>query len=110
MQAALLERPGHFGIVDEPVPEPGWGEILVRTSVCGICTSEVDMFEGHNPSLEYPRFIGHEVSGIVAGVGPGVEGFQRRGSCRAVRGGQGICGIRHRPGSVGSPHEAVYAV
>lgn len=75
MQAALLERPGHFGIVDEPVPEPGWGEILVRTSVCGICTSEVDMFEGHNPSLEYPRFIGHEVSGTIAGVGPGVGGF-----------------------------------
>jgi threonine dehydrogenase-like Zn-dependent dehydrogenase len=75
MQAALLEKPGHFGIVDRPQPSPGWGEILVRTSVCGICTSEVDMFEGHNASLEYPRFIGHEVSGTVAGVGEGVDGF-----------------------------------
>jgi threonine dehydrogenase-like Zn-dependent dehydrogenase len=34
------------------------------------------MFEGLNKSLEYPRFIGHEVSGIVADVGSGVHDFE----------------------------------
>ncbi len=76
MQAAILERPGYFALTRHPIPEPGPGEILVRTEVCGICTSEVDMYLGHNETLEYPRFIGHEVSGVVADVGKGVTDFE----------------------------------
>jgi threonine dehydrogenase-like Zn-dependent dehydrogenase len=75
MQAAILETPGRFVLEDRPLPDVGPGELRVRTEVCGMCTSELDMFEGHNPALEYPRFLGHEVSGIVDAVGPGVEGF-----------------------------------
>lgn len=57
------------------MPEVATDEILVRSEVCGVCTSEVDMFEGRNESLEYPRFIGHEVSGVVERVGSRVDGF-----------------------------------
>jgi threonine dehydrogenase-like Zn-dependent dehydrogenase len=42
-----------------------------------MCTSELDMFEGVNPSLTYPRFLGHEVSGVVDAVGEGVERLRR---------------------------------
>jgi L-iditol 2-dehydrogenase len=72
MHAAILEAPGRFTVEDRPVPEPGPGEVRVRTAVCGMCTSELDMFEGRNPSLTYPRFIGHEVAGVVDAVGKGV--------------------------------------
>jgi threonine dehydrogenase-like Zn-dependent dehydrogenase len=41
-----------------------------------MCTSELDIFEGRNPSLTYPRFLGHEVAGVVDAVGPGVTGFR----------------------------------
>jgi threonine dehydrogenase-like Zn-dependent dehydrogenase len=41
-----------------------------------MCTSELDMFEGLNPSLTYPRLLGHEVSGVVDAVGEGVEGLR----------------------------------
>jgi threonine dehydrogenase-like Zn-dependent dehydrogenase len=75
MQAAILERPGHFALEERPLPEVGPNEIRVRTAVCGMCTSELDMFEGV-PSLEYPRFIGHEVSGVVDAVGSKVEGIE----------------------------------
>jgi threonine dehydrogenase-like Zn-dependent dehydrogenase len=74
MQAAILERPGHFVLEERPLPEVGPNEVRVRTAVCGVCTSELDMFEGV-PSLEYPRFIGHEVSGVVDAVGSKVEGL-----------------------------------
>ncbi len=73
MQAAVLEKPGHFTVEEMPIPEPGPGEIRVRAEVCGMCTSELDMFEGKNPALTYPRFIGHEVSGVVDAVGKGVD-------------------------------------
>jgi threonine dehydrogenase-like Zn-dependent dehydrogenase len=74
MQAAILERPGRFVLEERSLPDVGPNELRVRTAVCGMCTSELDMFEGV-PSLEYPRFLGHEVSGVVDAVGSKVEGF-----------------------------------
>ncbi len=76
MKAAILEAPGRFVLTDRPRPEIGSDEILVRSEVCGVCTSEVDMFEGKNEALEYPRFIGHEVSGVVEEVGSRVRDFE----------------------------------
>ncbi|HLT48224.1 MAG TPA: zinc-binding dehydrogenase [Rubricoccaceae bacterium] len=76
MQAAILEAPGRFAVGDHPLPEPGPGEVRVRTAVCGMCTSELDMFEGVNPALSYPRFLGHEPAGVVDAVGEGVEGLR----------------------------------
>ncbi len=75
MKAAILEAPGRFVIADKPVPEVANDGILVKTEVCGVCTSEVDFFEGKNKSFQYPRFIGHEVSGIVEEVGSRVSDF-----------------------------------
>lgn len=72
MRAAILQEPGRFTVEDRPRPEPGPGEILVEASVCGVCTGELDQFEGRVEGLAYPRFIGHEVSGTVAAVGKGV--------------------------------------
>jgi len=72
MRAAILQRPRHFELVEQPRPEPGPGEILVRTEICGMCTGELDQFEGRAKDLVYPRFIGHEVSGVVEEVGPRV--------------------------------------
>jgi len=89
MQAAILERPGSFVIEDRPVPDVGPGEIRVRAAVCGVCTSEVDMFEGRNEALDYPRFLGHEVSGTVDAVGRGVEGFREGDRVALYAEGQG---------------------
>lgn len=75
MRTAILQSPGRFTLESRPAPDPGPGEILVRTSVCGICTSEVGIWEGKAPGLEYPRFIGHEPSGVVEAVGDGVRSF-----------------------------------
>ncbi len=89
MQAAILETPGRFTVEDRPLPEPGPGDVRVRTVVCGMCTSELDMFEGRNPSLTYPRFIGHEVSGVVDAVGRGVTGFAEGDRVSVYAEGQG---------------------
>ena len=75
MNAAILDAPGRFVVGERDAPTPGPGEIRVRAAVCGMCTSELDMFEGRNASLSYPRFIGHEVSGTVDAVGDRVDGF-----------------------------------
>lgn len=74
MQAAILQEPRRFILEERPVPEPDKDELLVRTRVCGICTSELDMWEGKSVSLQFPLFLGHEVSGVVEAVGKKVTG------------------------------------
>jgi threonine dehydrogenase-like Zn-dependent dehydrogenase len=75
MKAAILHAPGRFEIEDRPVPSAGPGQIVLRTKVCGVCTGELEQFEGKASGLTYPRFIGHEPAGIVSEVGAGVEEF-----------------------------------
>lgn len=73
MQTAILQKPGRFVIEERPMPDIGADEILVKIKTCGICTSELDMWEGNALNLEFPRFIGHEPSGVVEAVGTKVK-------------------------------------
>ena len=75
MKAAILQEPGRFTVEERPIPDIGPDELLVKTSFCGICTSELEIWLGKLKGLEYPRFIGHEPSGVVVNVGKDVAGF-----------------------------------
>ena len=76
MQIAVLEAPQRFRIEERPAPDIGDGQVLVRVAACGVCTSELDMWEGKSGNAGLPRAIGHEVSGVVDRVGPAVTGLQ----------------------------------
>ena len=61
----------------EPETEPavGEGQVLIRLGAGGICGSDLHYyFEGRNGSfvIREPLIPGHEASGVVAKVGPGV--------------------------------------
>jgi 2-desacetyl-2-hydroxyethyl bacteriochlorophyllide A dehydrogenase len=71
MRALLCGRPGEIAIAKRPRPTPGPGEVLVRIRRAGVCGTDLHIFEGSHPFLEYPRVIGHELSGEVAETGPG---------------------------------------
>jgi succinate semialdehyde reductase (NADPH) len=73
MQAAVLTRPGEPLVIEEiPVPRPRRHEVLIRTSACGVCHTDLHVIKGevHFPT---PGVLGHEISGVVAELGPGVE-------------------------------------
>jgi len=76
VKQAILEAPGHFSIVDVPVPEPAPGQVLVKVAACGVCTSELDVWDGSTGGKGLPRAIGHEVSGVIAGLGAEVTGLK----------------------------------
>jgi L-iditol 2-dehydrogenase len=75
VRLAVLNAPQQIDVVDEPVREPAADEVLLRIASCGVCASELDMWQG-KADIEYPSFPGHEVSGIVERVGARVEGFE----------------------------------
>ena len=58
--------PGTLRAEDRPIPIPAEGEVLLRVKRVGICGTDLHIFAGRQPYLNYPRVMGHELSGIVA--------------------------------------------
>ncbi len=69
-----LDRPGGSFIPrEEPVADPGPGEILVRTLRTSICQSDVVIYRQGLPRIRrWPAIILHEASCRVVAVGAGV--------------------------------------
>ncbi|MBN8524590.1 MAG: alcohol dehydrogenase catalytic domain-containing protein [Planctomycetes bacterium] len=65
-----------FALEDAPVPQPAAGEVRLRVAWCGICGTDMHIFHGKmDARVKPPQIIGHEMSGIVDAVGPGVTGW-----------------------------------
>ena len=71
LRALLCVKPRTLAVVDRPRPAPGPGEALVRVRLAGVCGTDLHIYQGAHPFLEYPRVIGHELSGQVEETGPG---------------------------------------
>src|SRR4051812_41296309 len=75
MRAAVLRAPGRFEIVETPAPEPRENEVCVRVEGCGICGSNLPLWEGRE-WFTYPFEAGapgHEAWGVVDEVGVDVK-------------------------------------
>lgn len=64
---------GPLQLRDKPEPEPGWGQVLVAVTACGVCRTDLHVTEGDLPVHRPGVVPGHEVVGRVEAVGPGVE-------------------------------------
>jgi D-arabinose 1-dehydrogenase-like Zn-dependent alcohol dehydrogenase len=64
-----------LAVEDIPVPEPGPGEVLVKVAFCGICHSDLSLINGTFPPQRPVVTQGHEASGTIAELGPGVTGW-----------------------------------
>jgi threonine dehydrogenase-like Zn-dependent dehydrogenase len=57
---------------DLPVPEPEHGQVLVRAVLAGVCGSDLHGYRREGQANA--RFVqGHELTGVVEAIGPGVE-------------------------------------
>lgn len=76
MRAVLVENPGDIDALtlgEAPTPQPGPGEVLVRTVASGVNRADVLQRQGHYPPPPgVTDIIGLEASGIVEQVGDGV--------------------------------------
>jgi threonine dehydrogenase-like Zn-dependent dehydrogenase len=70
-KALLTISPGVVDLVDVVLPDPGPGEVLVKGAYIALCGGETERFTGA-AETGYPSPIGHELSGLVVRVGPGV--------------------------------------
>jgi 2-desacetyl-2-hydroxyethyl bacteriochlorophyllide A dehydrogenase len=116
MRAVVCRSPGDLAIEERPEPERGEGEILVRVRRVGICGTDFHIYEGSHPYLQYPRVMGHELSGAVLEAPPGsafepgqtvvINPYISCGTCIACRKGKPNCCTRiavlgvHRDGGM----------
>src|SRR5436309_15870191 len=76
MRAGVYRGSGQIAAEDVPVPKISEGEMLIRVAAGGICGTDVKKV-GHG-LVRPPQDLGHEIAGIMVGVGPGLRGGQRR--------------------------------
>jgi L-iditol 2-dehydrogenase len=74
MRAAVYRGINDVRIETIPVPKIGPGEVLIRVHSCGVCGT--DLKKIHTGSHSAPRIFGHEISGVIAAAGEGVQGFE----------------------------------
>jgi 2-desacetyl-2-hydroxyethyl bacteriochlorophyllide A dehydrogenase len=104
MQTVVCRKPGELAIEDRPAPQRGPGEVLVGVRRIGICGTDYHIYEGSHPYLNYPRVIGHELSGEVLEAPQGsvfkagevvvVNPYLSCGTCVACRNGKPNCCVK----------------
>lgn len=73
MAAVLNEVSGPLRLERIPIPQPRAGEALVRVHACGVCHTDLHVIKGE-VAFPTPAVLGHEISGTVADLGPGMKG------------------------------------
>jgi 2-desacetyl-2-hydroxyethyl bacteriochlorophyllide A dehydrogenase len=106
-RALVIASPGSIGLEDAPELVPGPGEVVARPVYAGICGTDLELLNGVvDPAyVRYPLVLGHEWSGFIEAVGPGVtrlEPGQRviaegvipdRVCAECVRGDTNLCAV-----------------
>lgn len=75
MLTAELQAPRKLAIVERPQPTAGPGEVLVRIAATAVCHTDLSLYAGNQPGVRYPLVMGHEATGTVTSIGPGVTGL-----------------------------------
>lgn len=77
MKAYSLDKTG-FRLVERPVPACGPGQVLVKSTLSGLCEGDLFAYRTARSGgpIPKPDGMGHEGAGVVAEVGAGVSGFK----------------------------------
>jgi len=103
MKASYYKGNRTLSVEETSRPSPGPGEVLLDVAYCGICGTDTHIYHGAmDQRVAMPQTIGHEASGVVAEVGPGVTAWKpgdavvvrpldNRGETPADRGFSHVC-------------------
>lgn len=73
MRQMWCETPGQLEVRYRPIFEVGDNDVLIKVAYTGICPWDLRAFAGKSSSVLFPRVLGHETSGYVAGFGQNVK-------------------------------------
>ena len=98
MRAMVLDAPGQpLHATELPEPEPGPGQVALEVLACGVCRTDLHIFDGELSEPKLPLVLGHQIVARVAGGGERFAPGQRvgvpwlgwtDGDCRYCRSGR----------------------
>src|SRR5204862_4371895 len=66
MRAMVLKEPKlPLELRDVPKPKPGRGQLLVRTSACAVCRTDLHVIDGELPNPKLPLILRHQIVGRI---------------------------------------------
>lgn len=115
MKTLVCIKPGEFEYTAIEQPQLKPGHAIIKIKRIGICGTDLHAFEGTQPYFEYPRILGHELSGEIVAVddAPGFEvgeavtfiPYFNCGKCIACKNGKQnacenikVCGVHQHGG------------
>lgn len=84
MRGHVLLEPGTLAWRELPRPQPDAGGVVVRVHTALTCGTDIKTWLRGHPKFPTPTLFGHEFSGVVAAVGPGVHGVREGDEVMAV--------------------------
>ena len=117
MKTLICTKPGELDYATIEQPELKPGQAIIKIKRIGICGTDLHAYEGTQPYFEYPRILGHELSGELIAVddAPGFKigeavtfiPYFFCGKCVACRSGKQnacvnikVCGVHQHGGMV----------
>jgi 2-desacetyl-2-hydroxyethyl bacteriochlorophyllide A dehydrogenase len=77
MRAAFYNEKHKMSVGTSMPAAPGLGQVQIRVSHCGLCGTDLHIFQGHmDQRVKTPQVLGHESSGLIESVGEGVKGWR----------------------------------
>lgn len=101
MKALVCNKPREFEYNTKSKPSLQAGQAIIQIKRIGICGTDLHAYEGNQPFFNYPRILGHELSGVLVEIENG-SGFEigeivtfipyfNCGKCIACRNGKSNC-------------------
>jgi len=70
----LLEAPGQpLRPADVELARPAGAQVLIKVGACGVCRTDLHVFDGELPDAKRPLVLGHELVGEVVDCGPDAD-------------------------------------
>jgi L-iditol 2-dehydrogenase len=92
MLAAVLHDFNQLVLEEVERPEPlENGRVVLKIKSCGFCATDYKAITGRRRNVKFPFIPGHEPSGVVAAVGPGVSHFKEGDEVAVMP--SGYCGV-----------------
>lgn len=76
MRAMVLQQPKTpLQSIDIPIPQPQPDQVLIRVAACGVCRTDLHIYEGELPHPKLPLILGHQIVGTIVQQGSNCHRF-----------------------------------
>ena len=78
MKSAVFYGKHDLRVEEHPMPEVGPHDVQIQVEACGVCGTDVHIYEGDKGAAEVtpPTILGHEFSGVIREVGSEVKKYK----------------------------------